>query len=70
MVWLIAMPNDYKVTFQLQPLLAFLINPDYIKETTALAEKQKLMYKDAYLLYQQNNLKPAMDKVNEALGLR
>ncbi len=44
-----------------------LINPDYIKETTALAEKQKLMYKDAYLFYQQNNLKAAMDKVDEAL---
>ena len=45
-----------------------LINPDYIKETTALAEKQKLMYKEAYALYQQNNLKPAMEKVNEALA--
>jgi tetratricopeptide (TPR) repeat protein len=45
-----------------------LINPDYIKETTALAEKQKLMYKEAYSLYQQNNLKPAMDKVTEALA--
>jgi hypothetical protein len=37
-------------------------------ETTALAEKQKLMYKEAYAYYQANNLKPAMDKVNEALG--
>ncbi len=45
-----------------------LINPDYIKETSALAEKQKLVYKDAYALYQQNNLKPAMDRVNEALA--
>jgi len=45
-----------------------LINPDYIKETTALAEKQKLIYKDAYVLYQQNNLKPAMEKINEALA--
>lgn len=44
-----------------------LINPDYIKETSALAEKQKLVYKEAYSLYQQNKLKPAMDKVNEAL---
>ncbi|MBS1680879.1 MAG: tetratricopeptide repeat protein [Bacteroidetes bacterium] len=44
-----------------------LVNPDYIKETTALAEKQKLMYKEAYTLYQQNNLRPAMEKVNEAL---
>lgn len=45
-----------------------LVNPDYIKETTALAEKQKLMYKEAYKYYQANNLKPAMQKVNEALG--
>lgn len=45
-----------------------LVNPDYIKETSALAEKQKLMYKEAYRYYQENNLKPAMDKVNEALG--
>jgi len=45
-----------------------LVNPDYIKETSALAEKQKLMYKEAYKYYQENNLKPAMEKVNEALG--
>ncbi|GHM99759.1 hypothetical protein WSM22_12490 [Cytophagales bacterium WSM2-2] len=44
-----------------------LINPNYIKETSALAEKQKLMYKEAYTYYQQNNLKAAMDKVSEAL---
>ncbi|MBS1505311.1 MAG: tetratricopeptide repeat protein [Bacteroidetes bacterium] len=46
-----------------------LINPDYIKETTALAEKQKLIYKEAYSQFQQNKLKAAMDKVNEALAL-
>ncbi|MBS1557543.1 MAG: tetratricopeptide repeat protein [Bacteroidetes bacterium] len=45
-----------------------LVNPDYIKETTALAEKQKLMYKEAYKLYQDNNLKPAMEGVTEALA--
>ncbi len=45
-----------------------LINPDYLKETSVLAEKQKLMYKDAYRYYQQNNLKPSMDKVMEALA--
>ncbi|HTH58143.1 MAG TPA: hypothetical protein VL728_18980 [Cyclobacteriaceae bacterium] len=45
-----------------------LVNPDYIKETSVLAEKQKLMYKEAYRYYQDNNLKPAMDKVNEALA--
>src|SRR6185369_8958001 len=37
-------------------------------ETSVLAEKQKLMYKEAYAYYSENNLKPAMDKVNEALG--
>ncbi len=45
-----------------------LVNPDYIKETSVLAEKQKLMYKEAYTYYAENNLKPAIDKVNEALG--
>ncbi len=45
-----------------------LINPDYLKEISELAEKQKLMYKEAYRFYQQNNLKPAMDKVTEALA--
>jgi tetratricopeptide (TPR) repeat protein len=45
-----------------------LINPDYLKETSALAEKQKLIYKEAYVYYQQNNLKPAMEKVTEALA--
>jgi hypothetical protein len=45
-----------------------LVNPDYIKETSVLAEKQKLMYKEAYKYYQENNLKPAMDRVNEALA--
>lgn len=44
-----------------------LINPNYLKETSALAEKQKLMYKEAYGYYQENNLKPAMDRVTEAL---
>jgi hypothetical protein len=45
-----------------------LVNPDYIKETSVLAEKQKLMYKEAYTYYTDNNLKPAMDRVTEALG--
>ncbi len=45
-----------------------LINPDYLKEISVLAEKQKMMYKEAYGYYQQNNLKPAMEKVTEALA--
>jgi len=45
-----------------------LTNPNYLKENSILAEKQKLMYREAYQLYQQNNLKPAMDKITEALA--
>ncbi len=45
-----------------------LINPDYLKEISVLAEKQKMMYKEAYGYYQQNNLKPAMEKVTDALA--
>jgi len=68
--------NDTKADYYAQLLQSefpnstfarILINPDYLKETSALAEKQKLMYKEAYGYLQENNLKPAMDKVNEAL---
>lgn len=44
-----------------------LVNPDYLRETSVAAEKQKLIYKDAYSLFQTNNLRAASDKVNEAL---
>ncbi|MCW5910284.1 MAG: hypothetical protein KIT62_04380 [Cyclobacteriaceae bacterium] len=44
-----------------------LINPDYLRETSVAAEKQKLIYKDAYALYQSNNLRAAQDKLRQAL---
>ncbi len=46
-----------------------LINPDYLRETSVAAEKQKLIYKDAYALYQSNNLRAASEKVNQALAV-
>ncbi len=45
-----------------------LVNPDYLKEISELAEKQKLQYKEAYAYYQKNNLRPALEIVNEALA--
>ena len=44
-----------------------LINPDYMRETSVAAEKQKLVYKEAYALFQANNLRPAQDKLKQAL---
>lgn len=45
-----------------------LVNPDYLKEISELAEKQKLQYKEAYAYFQKNNLRPALEIVNEALA--
>lgn len=45
-----------------------LVNPDYLKEISALAEKQKLQYKEAYAYYQKNNLRPALEIINQALA--
>jgi Tetratricopeptide repeat len=42
-------------------------NPDYLKETSVAAEKQKLIYKEAYSFYQQNNLRAAQEKITQAL---
>jgi tetratricopeptide (TPR) repeat protein len=44
-----------------------LINPNYLKETSVAAEKQKLIYKEAYALYQKNNLRASQEKIEEAL---
>lgn len=45
-----------------------LINPDYLRETSVAAEKQKLIYKEAYSFYQANNLRPAQDRIRLALA--
>ena len=43
-----------------------LINPDYLRESTVAAEKQKLIYKEAYAQFQINNLRAATDLVKQA----
>ncbi len=43
-----------------------LVNPNYLKETSVAAEKQKLIYKEAYALYQKNNLRAAQEKLDQA----
>ncbi len=44
-----------------------LINPDYLKETSVAAEKQKLIYKEAYTAFQAGNLRDAQEKIIQAL---
>lgn len=44
-----------------------LINPDYLKESSIAAEKQKLIYKEAYANYQSGNLRAAQEKINQAI---
>lgn len=43
-----------------------LINPNYLKEASEAAEKQKLIYKEAYAAFQANNLRVAHDKLAAA----
>jgi tetratricopeptide (TPR) repeat protein len=46
-----------------------LLNPDYLKETSVTTEKQKLIYKEAYEAYRNDNLREAQDKTASALAL-
>jgi hypothetical protein len=38
-----------------------------MRETSVAAEKQKLIYKEAYTYFQANNLRPAQEKLKQAL---
>ena len=46
-----------------------LLNPDYLKETSVAAEKQKLIYKEAYAYFQQNNLRAAQERISQAMAV-
>jgi tetratricopeptide (TPR) repeat protein len=46
-----------------------LINPNYLKETSIAAEKQKSVYKEAYTSFTQGNLRLSQDQINQAKAL-
>jgi hypothetical protein len=46
-----------------------MLNPDYMKETSVAAEKQKLLYKEAYTAYAGGNLRSAQDLTADASAL-
>jgi hypothetical protein len=59
--------NELKSNHPRSTFTRILINPDYLRETSVAAEKQKLIYQDAYTLFQTNNLRAAQDKLKQAL---
>ncbi len=56
-----------KTNYPQSTFTRILINPDYLRETSVAAEKQKLLYKEAYTYYQANNLRPAQEKIKLAM---
>jgi tetratricopeptide (TPR) repeat protein len=59
--------DQLKEKYPASTFARILINPDYLRETSVAAEKQKLIYKEAYALYQSNNLRAANEKVALAM---
>jgi hypothetical protein len=54
-------------TYPTSTFAKILVNPNYLKETSVAAEKQKLIYKEAYRYFQQDNLRQAQEKISQAL---
>lgn len=46
-----------------------LINPNYLKETSVVTEKQKAIYKDAYQDFENGHSQNSQEKLNEAFAL-
>lgn len=46
-----------------------MLNPDYMRETSVAAEKQKVIYREAYEAYTGGNLREAQEKTSAALQL-
>ncbi len=58
--------NELKNNHPRSTFTRILINPDYLRETSVAAEKQKLIYGEAYSYFQANNLRAAQDKLKLA----
>lgn len=62
-----AYAQQLKDTYPNSTFAKILVNPNYLKETSVAAEKQKLIYKEAYRYFQQDNLRMSREKINQAL---
>ena len=61
--------NALKSEFPNSTFTRILLNPDYLKETSITAEKQKIIYKEAYHDYQKGQLVASTHKVDQAILL-
>jgi len=61
-----ALAQTLKDEFPNSTYTKILLNPNYLKETSVAQEKQKIIYKEAYMAFQKNNLRGAQDKIKLA----
>jgi tetratricopeptide (TPR) repeat protein len=58
-----------KTEFPTSTFTRILLNPEYLKETSLIAEKQKIIYKEAYQDFQKGQLVASTHKVDQAISL-
>ena len=61
--------NALKSEFPASTFTRILLNPNYLKETTITAEKQKLIYKEAYQDFLKGQLVASTHKIDQAILL-
>ncbi len=61
-----AIAQTLKDEFPNSTFSKILLNPNYLRETSVAQEKQKIIYKEAYVEFQRNNLRGAQDKIKLA----
>jgi tetratricopeptide (TPR) repeat protein len=59
--------NALKSEFPTSTFTRILLNPDYLRETSITAEKQKILYKEAYESFQKGQLVATNHKIDEAI---
>lgn len=58
--------QNLKDEFPNSTFTKILLNPNYLRETSVAQEKQKIIYKEAYVEFQRNNLRGTQDKIKLA----
>lgn len=61
--------NMLKTEFPNSTFTKILLNPDYLRETSITAEKQKMIYKEAYADFTKGQLVASSHKIDEAIIL-
>lgn len=61
--------DELKTSFPSSTYARVMMNPEYLKETSVVAEKQKLIYKTIYSDYKQGDLRSAQEHLSQAVSL-